>query len=346
MTAQLRRLEASAHEVTSLPLLAALVRERAWAYLTAAAEPYELAAVAEDLFRLPRGDLRRLAAAHVGMSRETASMLQAAELVLRELPSTVARSQVEVRGAIRPPVAWRETAIRRLQTGDRSLFTCLPPERRYDTPLARLVKLSLARCSGLGEAAGLDAKGTTGLTLANRAARATRLGRHAKLRDVCLVERLPAHALRGALRVPGARAIVEFLSLYREAVEEQAPLALRDVVTRRLLIPSSPDRLLELFVGFQLVDELGSLGYERVGHRLLPGMKLPFARMRDPAGGEITIWFQRALRTVFPQAPEGRYRETLWTAGLNRELADPRLHSCRASLGAGAACGGEVHEAG
>src|SRR5262245_55872864 len=74
------------HAPSSASELAASVREQAWSYLTAAAAPLQVASVAEDLFRLPRGDLRRLAAAYVGTSPEAGGMLDAAEQVLRELP--------------------------------------------------------------------------------------------------------------------------------------------------------------------------------------------------------------------------------------------------------------------
>jgi len=55
-------------------------------------------------------------------------MLDAAETVLRELPSVVARSRVELRGSIRPPVEWRPTLIRRRQATDQSIF-CLRTSR-------------------------------------------------------------------------------------------------------------------------------------------------------------------------------------------------------------------------
>lgn len=310
-------------EAADLACLAALVRERVWVYLTEVAKPYELASVAEDLFQLPRGDLRRLAAAHLGVSREAELMLAAAEQVLRDLPRTAARNQVELRGAMKPPVAWRETSVRRLQAGDRSLFVCRPPERRYDTPLARLVKLALTLCSEISDTSGLKDQGTIGSIIAGRAAHAGDLGRHPKLRDVPMVRGIPAHALHGAIRNPNVRPIVEFINLYREAVTEQTLATLQELVTRQLLIPSEPDLLLEWFVGFQLIDELAALGYERIWYRLLPGLNMPFARMKDPAGRKITIWYQRSLRSIFPGAPEGRYRQTLAAAGLKKSSLKP-----------------------
>jgi hypothetical protein len=76
-------------------------------------------------------------------------------------------------------------------------------------------------------------------------------------------------------------------------------------------------------VGFQLIDELAALGYERMWYRLLPGLQVPFARMKDPAGRKITIWYQRSLRYVFPGASEGRYRQTLAASGLKKSSLKP-----------------------
>jgi len=160
------------------------------------------------------------------------------------------------------------------------------------------------------------------MTLARRALRAGRLARHAKLRDVRLVEALPAHALRGALRLPGAKALVDFVNLHREAVDEQAPSAVHDVITRQLLVPGQPDRLFELYVGFRLVDELARLGYHQTEHHLLPHRSLPFARLRRE-DEQVVIWYQRSLRVIFPSAEQGRYRETLGAAGLQESALRP-----------------------
>src|SRR3954453_21631020 len=80
--------------------LAAFLRERVWAYLAGSAAPTQIAALAEDIFALPRGDVRRLAAIHLLPSREAAAMLDAAERLLRELPSSIYRSRVELRGEV------------------------------------------------------------------------------------------------------------------------------------------------------------------------------------------------------------------------------------------------------
>jgi hypothetical protein len=302
--------------------LVSALRDRVWAYLAASAGPAGLTGLAEELFALPRGDIRRLAAAHVGMLPETDLMLDAAERVLRELPSSVDRSRIEMRGVVRRPIAWRETQVRRMITGDRSIFVCTPVERRYDTPLARLVKLSLAQCIAARDAAALAADGPVRSTLDRRAARASRLQRHAKLRDVRLVRSIPAHTLRGAARFPGALPVVTFFQTFREAVDELSPASVKNVVTRQLLVPSKFDRLLELFVGFELIDAMSENGFQHRERRLLPMRDQPFARFNDPAGGEAKIWYQRPLAAVVA-GPVGEYAKTLEGTGLSASSLRP-----------------------
>src|SRR4051794_33756951 len=85
---------------------AAEVRARLWRYLSASSSPLDVAPLAERLFSLPPGELRRLSAVHLALQPATAEMLGAAARLLRELPSSVQRAEVELVGAVRPPVAW------------------------------------------------------------------------------------------------------------------------------------------------------------------------------------------------------------------------------------------------
>jgi hypothetical protein len=266
------------------------------------------------------------------MLPETDLMLDAAERVLRELPSSVDRSRVEMRGVVRRPIDWRETQVRRMSTGDRSIFVCTPAERRYDTPLARLVKLSLAQCVAARDAAALAADGPVRSTLDRRAARALRLQRHAKLRDVRLVRSIPAHTLRGAARFASAQPIVTFFQTFREAVDELSPAVVRDVVTRQLLVPTKSDRLLELFVGFELIDAMSDNGFQHRDRRLLPVKDQPFARFNDPSGGEAKIWYQRSVATVLA-GPLGEYAKTLEASGLSASSLRPDFVVVREALG-------------
>jgi hypothetical protein len=248
-------------------------------------------------------------------------MLAGADVLLRELPSAMSRSLVELRGAIRPPVMWRQTRERRLRTGDSATFICAPPERRYDTPLAQLVKLALHQLTLAYDEAALAPIEGIGTTLARRVTTASRLQRHAKLREVRLVRSLPAHALHGASRFAAAAPIAQFVNLYREAVEDQSPESVRDVVTRQLLVPRDPDRLFELYVGLEIVRSLEGVGYTRSQHRLHPNRGLPFARLRR-GNEELSLWYQRPIGKVF-DAPGGRYRDTLYSAGLTASSLRP-----------------------
>src|SRR5262245_58316727 len=107
---------------SNLEELTLSVSPRAWRYLSSRASVVDLSSTVEDLFRLPRGEVRRLAAVHLGLQAETGEMLNAAERLLRELPSIVHAAQEEMHGRVRPPVIWSATQVRRRRTGDPSVF--------------------------------------------------------------------------------------------------------------------------------------------------------------------------------------------------------------------------------
>src|SRR5436190_24371065 len=100
-----------------LQSLAAKVRARLWRYLSASADMLALAPVVEDLFQLPRGEARRLAATYLALAPATGEMLQVAERLLRELPSSVERTEIESDGPVRQPIAWQSTFLARRRTG-------------------------------------------------------------------------------------------------------------------------------------------------------------------------------------------------------------------------------------
>jgi hypothetical protein len=320
---QLRQSEADPGPLTVDDLVSA-VRSRAWTFLSGASHPSDIAPVTEDLFRLQRGDLRRLAALHVALSVEAGQMLRGVERLLRELPSSVTRSRIENRGPVRQPVLWRDTYSRRIQAGDRSIFVSAPAERRYDTPLARLVKRGLRSFDSAFELAAVSrTTGGIGDVLARRHGVAQRLLRHAKLRDVRDVSTLPTHAFRGALRHRHAAGVAAFVHLYQEAVEQQAPRAVQEVVSRQLLVPAHADRVLELYVGFEIIRAFEELGYEHDRMRVLPERSLPFARLLHREGDEVRIWYQRGLTMLAPKGATGEYGRALSLAGLRPNALRP-----------------------
>jgi hypothetical protein len=292
------------------------VESRLWRYLSTNAAPSDLAAVAESLFALPRHELSRLTAAHLADSDRTDQMLQAARAVLRELPSSVSRSEVELRAGVRQPVIWTRTYQRRYATGDQQRYVCRPPERAYDTPLARLVALALDRCAALPELAGLRNRGQLGRKVTERASRAARLRGHAKLADIGAPGRLPERTLASLRRHRRAIPLITWVRRASEALDDRSPQAMREVIQERLLLPSQESRLFELFVGFRLVDAFVAAGFSETQQRLVPNPKVPFARLRR---GEETleVYWQRSLWAAAGVTADGHYKSALTDAGMS-----------------------------
>jgi hypothetical protein len=291
------------------------VGNRLWRYLSERAAPSDLSAVAESLFALPRNELGRLTAAHLGASASTAAMLAAVPRVLRELPSSVERAETTMRTAVRPPIQWQRTMQKQFLTGDSQSYVCRPPERAYDTSLGRLVLLALNRCASLPERGSLRGKGVLGSEVAGRAAEAERLRRHAKLREVTEVATMPERALVSLRRHRHAAPVVAWVRESSEALEARAPRVIREVIQERLLLPSQASRLFELFVGFCLVDAFVAAGFAEAQQRLIPNKKVPFARLRRGAE-ELDIYWQRPLWAVEGSGGSGRWATALDDAGM------------------------------
>lgn len=298
------------------------VRDRLWLYVSQHSAPSEVAAVAESLFSLRRGELRRLTAAHLADSDRAAAMLAAAPGLLRDLPSSASRSELELRAAVRPPVNWPKTHQRRLASGDRQRFVCRPPERAYDTALARLLLLALDRCAELPQLAQLGSRGELGDKVAARAGRASHLRGHAKLRQVRPVRRLPQRTLASLRRHRGAEAVIEWVRFASLALDDQDPGAVREVIEERLLPPKAAETLFELYVGFRLVDALVAAGFVEVDHRLIANGRVPFATLRR-GGQTATVHWQRSLWSLADGAVSGRYREVLDGAEMRASSLQP-----------------------
>ena len=301
--------------------VAAEISGRLWRYLSTHSTPLQLDSVAESLFSLRRGELRRLTAAHLANSMGTEAMLESARAVLHDLPSSVTRSEIELRTALRPPVLWPKTLQRRAATGDTQRFVCRPPERAYDTALGRLVALALDRCLSLPQLAGLTDKGHVGQVISERASIARHLRGHAKLREVRSVQQLPERTMRSLQRHRHAGPLIHWVRQAAEALDDRSPRAIRVVVQQQLLPPSAIEDLFELFVGFRIIDALVSNGFAEEHPHLVPSRMVPFARLRRHHTTASVYW-QRPLWAL-AENEGGQFKATLKQAGLSPSQLRP-----------------------
>jgi hypothetical protein len=260
---------------------------------------------------------------HVALGPETEAMLDAAELVLKRLPSSVATTELQLHGEVRGRVSWGQTQQRRWATSDPTLFVCRPAERRYDTPLGRLVLLAVRRCAELGGLAAVGDAGTAGEMVAEVVRRARRLLRNPKLMEVQAVGGLPERVLASLARERDAEPMIRFVRLVRDAVQELEPDHVEAAVAGRLLAPAQNEVLFELMVGFGLVDALKAVGYRDERLRLVGTAAVPFAQLVRH-GDRLWLWWQRSLwQLPIGVGRTGRFHAVLDAAGMIRSSLRP-----------------------
>jgi hypothetical protein len=298
---------------------------RLWTYLSADAIRSDLPAAVEDIWRLEPGEIHQLAAVRLAGSPMAASMLDAAQRILHELPSSLARSTLELSGSVRGPVVWQETRRRRLRTADSTLFVCQPPERRYDTPLARLVSLALRQLLRAAEfAPPLSGGGQLAVQIRENSERARDLLRNRKLDEVRRVDVVPQRTLTALRRRPDAGPLIDFVQDARGALDNADPEALVEVIATQLFAPATDDSLFELLAGFGLIEALETLGFESLRTSAMRGTHRTFAHL---ARGDLAVevWWQRSLWDVSPTADveTSQYRSILDKAGMRRSSLRP-----------------------
>lgn len=303
------------------------VSDELWRYLSLAAHPEAIAASAEGLLQLPKGDVRRLVAAHLLLSDSTPAMLECVSSLLGRMPASVTMVREETVGLVHGPVDWAQTRQLRLSSGDRTRFVCLPPDRHYDTALGRLLLHALTSCSALLDAAG-DLRGSPGSSAVDSAAAPTvatalaKLGptvrslrSHVKFAAV-RPERPDQRVLDSLARRSGIGPVIAWVDRYVSAFEQLDPATARSAVEERLLAPAPDDQLFELLVGFRLVRQIEALGFHRSPPGLIePGHAAPFARF-DGRAGHINIWWQRSA-LPFVGLTGGLYADALRGGGLD-----------------------------
>lgn len=298
------------------------VRLHLWRFLSGSAHPSAIASSAEGLWDLPSGEIRRLIAAHLVLSEATENMLMAAALLLPRIPADTRLAEEELLGRVHGPVDWQRTRQLQLSSGDRRRFLCLPPDRHFDTALARLIKSCLTDCLTLGEAAALrGSAGPVRTKMERTTSTARRLVQHTKLRQA-----RKAMPTAGQLVAIGARRhtepLLQFARAFSEGFVGLEPAMTRTVIEEQLLAPADDETLFELLVGCRLTAEFEAVGFVLSNRSLIePGGRAPLAVMRR--GSELLrIWWQRSALPI-AGLKTGLYAQCLLDAGIGRASLRP-----------------------
>lgn len=299
------------------------LRRHLWRYLSASATVSSLQGIVEDIWRLQPGDLRRLAATHMGLQPVTEAMIRETPKVLWNLRSSVERRPDEQLGRVDGPVLWGPTMHRRWQTGLATLFVTRPAERRYDTVEARLIRLCLAACTNLRAQSELAENSDLGQQLAELSRTARHLLSHAKLQQATEVADLPERTL-GMLERRGLHTFVAFWRSYRDAVRELRAEGVAEVVQRQLLAPAKDADLFELLVGFRLLDLFQSRGLTVQFGGLIPDRGHSFATVSGDQL-DLAVWWQRSPWGILPSwsGYSSTYHDVLDAARMTRSTLRP-----------------------
>ena len=289
------------------------IRRNLSLFISDTARLHPISGYIDDVFELDTGEFRRLVATHLLLNPDTGGAeraIEAANELLRTLPSSISRTDEEMRGFVRGPVDWSRTAQRRYATGDRTLFLCRPPEKRYDTPLARLIARALRECAHLAEAAAFPRTESSNvgnsIKIQDLGGEARRLLRNPKLNSFAH-RALPMPSTRTCEAVvsrrPAAKHLVRFIEKVQRAFYEQHPEDVTEVLAERLLVPDKHYKIFELQVGFRIVDYLRDLGFTSSKKRLLGDTGAALFAGRHKDGRTALVTWQRSTWGVFPPRP-------------------------------------------
>lgn len=295
-----------------------------WRYLSRASRAETIAASAERILDLQPGDVQRLVGAHLLVSDVTAAMLSSVGGVLKRMPSSTQLVEQELVGRVHGPVDWNRTSQLRLSSGDRTRYICLPPDRSYDSALARLVSYVLSAAEKLHLAASVrGSEGDFGSRLTEVETLRKRLAGHVKLDGVRPI--LPNLRDLGALsRRPHTEPLIRFARTFVDSFQHLDPATVRAVVEEQLLVPAADDALFELLVAFRLIDRFESHGFELLpGGLIEPGVSAPLATFRR-AGSRLRVWWQRSVLPLV-DLETGLYADSLHAAGMRRSSLRPDL---------------------
>lgn len=301
------------------------LRPELWRYLSGASSLTTESPGTFELAQLERPDAIRLFATHLAVREEAQAALQAAARLLQELPSSQALSRVELFGEVRGQVDWARTQQRRTALADPTVFVCTPPERRYDTPPGRLLRLSLWCAAQLADLSALTPNGPVGLTVHETSDTARRMLLHPKLSKVRRVEpRALRHTQELVARRPYVAPLVWLVDAFWAGIIEGSRASLMALLEQQYLAPENDSALFELQVGFDILRALGQVGFSvQPPSALLPAGKLPFASLTGTSGSATVSWQRPAWILAPDEATHGAWWRALEDNGLSRQPLRP-----------------------
>lgn len=301
------------------------LRPQLWRYLSPAGR-FDLGPATNLELKLDRAELVRLYATHLALSEMTQNALTAAQYLLRHMPSSVALQSVELAGEVRGLVNWQRTHALRVATADPTLFVCTPPERRYDTPLGRLIAATLRYISRLAGQSRLERdKGQVGAAVHATSDQARRLLLDPKLSKLQARRQVSLRNLDGLVaRRPQVADLVQFVRKYVSGIIEGDSARLIELLESQFLAPAQESSLFELQVGFAILDVLESCGFViEPPLPLIPGGTAPFATLRRGDATAVVYW-QRSAWVLAPKAVKsGEWWKVLEANKLSKQPLRP-----------------------
>lgn len=282
------------------------------AYFSEAAVHSDLATVVDELWNFPIDYRRRILAAHVLSSETTRQAVDAVAALLRRLPPSAARREMEEVGVVHGPVLWDRTVQRRLARADPTVFVTKPTHRSFDTHSARFARLALSKIQTLAAVLSLKTATGVGSDIRLVSEQARELLASEKLQGARRIQKLDSRIQEALLRRhPSLTPLVDLIAGVDDALEGGSPDSLVPAMIGGVFAPNADEDLFELWVGLRLLKGLRAAGATVQTATWQPGFEVrPFATATI-AGRVVTIFWQRSHWSLPFLQGLGRYATTL-----------------------------------
>lgn len=259
------------------------------------------------LSSVSRQNLADLLRAHIALSGILGDCIDQARRILTQMPSSISYSRTESDGEVRGEVDWSATVLRRIDSGNPTLFVSWDTAKAYNTRLARLVKTAL----NLSEDVLTSCPQLVGTLddMVKSRFKATRraLGNQKLARVRPFAEPRQTRTRLAATRYE-VDSLVRFIELYWNTLSARDDQAIFELFKAVAIVPEDDDRLFELLVGFGICRAMQDRGWKLRTLQSLPAQKLPFASLVK-GGKKIKIFSQRTLKTVLRREEVSLYSQ-------------------------------------